>query len=344
MITGTDRLMAAINGTPSDRIPVFCNLIDQGAKELKMPIREYFSKGEYVAEGQIRMQKKYGYDNVWSLFYVGKEAELFGCRKIIYAEDGPPNVGEWIIKDYDDIEKLNIPDRFIDTPLFSEQLACLNILKQEVGGRCPICAYITSTMSLPILLMGMEKWMELLFTGPVDIKRRLLDKCFEFFVKEVAAYRQGGADILIYSNPFGSTDTVPVKYFREYSLPWIQKEIKAAGAAGMVYYCGMSRFTRVLDILLDTTEFNAFYLSPLDDISRARAIIGSRGLTCGVINDIKLIEWSGDEIEREVKRIIETGGGREKKHFLFGTGVMPYNIPETNIQKMLDSAYQYGKR
>ena len=92
MTTGMDRLGAAINGTPIDRIPVFSIMLDQGAKELGMPVEKYYSRGEYVAEGQLRMRAKYGYDNLWSLFYVGKEAELLGCKKMIFAEDGPPNV------------------------------------------------------------------------------------------------------------------------------------------------------------------------------------------------------------------------------------------------------------
>ena len=78
MITGIERLIAAANGDVLDRIPVFCNQLDQGARELGLSLEEYYSKGEYVAEGQLRMREKYGYDNVWSLFYVGKEAELLG--------------------------------------------------------------------------------------------------------------------------------------------------------------------------------------------------------------------------------------------------------------------------
>jgi len=31
MMTGMERLNAAIQGTAADRIPVFCNLLDQGA-------------------------------------------------------------------------------------------------------------------------------------------------------------------------------------------------------------------------------------------------------------------------------------------------------------------------
>ncbi len=83
MITAMDRLAAAIKGEKSDRIPVFCNLFDQGAAELGLSLQEYYSNGEYVAEAQLKMLQKYGHDNVWSLFYVGKEAALLGMQNSI---------------------------------------------------------------------------------------------------------------------------------------------------------------------------------------------------------------------------------------------------------------------
>jgi uroporphyrinogen decarboxylase len=340
MITGMDRLVAAIKGESCDRIPVFCNLIDQGAKELGMTPKEYYAKGEYVAEAQLRMQAKYGHDNLWSLFYVGKEAELLGCEKILYAQDGPPNVEEFVIKGLDDIARLEVPADLSHHPAFAEELQCLKLLKQEAGGRSPICAYISSTMTLPAMLMGMEKWMELLFCGPESARQELLAKCHEFFIKEVKAYRDGGADVLVYSNPFGSTDTVPLHYFLAHSLPWIEKEMQAVGTAGMVYYCGMSSLNRVIDLVLPRTGIGVYYLSPFDDVATAKAIIDGRALTCGVINDIPLIDWTREEIRAEVKRIITAGmpGGR----FLFGTGVMPYCIPEANIRTMLEAAYEFG--
>lgn len=340
MITGMERLVAAIKGEVSDRIPVFCNLIDQGAKELGMPLEEYYSDGAHVAEAQLRMREKYGHDNVWSLFYVGKEAELLGCRKILYASDGPPNVADFVIKEYADIEKLQVPDDLNAHPAFREELKCLQILKREVGGRYPICAYVTSTMSLPVLLMGMEKWLELLFMGPPAARNELLAKCHDFFVKEITAYREAGADVLVYSNPFGSTDTVSMKYFMEHSLPWIERDIAAVGTAGIVYYCATSRFNRVIDTVLERTGIGVYYLSPLDDVAEGKRIIAGRGLTCGVINDIRLIDWNREEIRNEVRRLIEAGmpGGK----FLFGTGVMPYSIPEENIRTMLEAAYEFG--
>ena len=74
----------------------------------------------------------------------------------------------------------------------------------------------------------------------------------------------------------------------------------------------MSRMNRVIETVLDRTGIGAFYTSPLDDLAEAKGIIDNRGLTCGVINDIKLISWSPKEIRAEVKRMLDIGmpGGR----------------------------------
>ncbi len=340
LITGTDRFNAAVKGELLDRVAIFCNMFDQGAKELGLSIKDYYSKGEYVAEGQLRMREKYGYDNIWSLFYVGKEAELLGCKDIIFPTDGPPNVADFVIKSYDDIKKVNIPDNILECPGFEEELNCLTLLKKEVGGKYPICAYITSSMGLPAMLMGMEKWIELLFMGPVDVRDELLMKCSDFTIKELNAYKNAGADVFVYSNPFGSTDIIPMKFFQKLSIPWMERDLKEFGAEGVVYYCAGYKFTNVIDTVIEKLGLSAFYLSPFDNIADAKQIVGGRAVVCGVINDIPLIDWEEKEIRAEVKRIMDIGmvGGK----FAFGTLGMPYNIPERNIWALINAAYEYG--
>ncbi|MDD2725218.1 MAG: hypothetical protein PHH59_14515 [Methylovulum sp.] len=60
----------------------------------------------------------------------------------------------------------------------------------------------------------MEKWLELLMLGPADVRDLLLEKCSDFFRKEIEAYRQAEADVLVYADPYGSTDTIPMKLFK----------------------------------------------------------------------------------------------------------------------------------
>lgn len=339
-MTPIEILTAAINGQPAPRVPIFCNLLDQGASELGMTQKEYYAKGENVAEGQLRMRARYGYDNVWSLFYVGKEAELLGCKEILYADSGSPNVKDFIIKNYDDIEKLEIPNDLTASPVWQEIAKCLAILTSEVGKTHPVCAYLTASTTLPAILMGMDKWMELLMLGPVDVRELLLTKCCDFFQKQAAAYRAAGANVLIYATPFGSTYFVGMKRFMEFSMPRMQRDLAAGGVANMVYYCGMAPFNNVIEQVMSTLGIGVHYISPMDSLAEAKAIIGNRGLTCGVIDDIRMINWTPEQTRAEVERIMEIGkpGG----HFLFGTGVMPQAIPEANIIAMLDAAFKYG--
>jgi len=341
MITGMERLAAAVKGEKSDRIPVFCNLLDQGAKELGISsLKEYYSKGEYVAEGQLKMREKYGYDNLWSLFYVGKEAELLGCRNIIFSDYGPPNVGQMVIRNLEDIHKLKVPDNILSHPKFEESLKCLQILKREAGGKYPICCYLTASMATPALLMGMEKWFDLLLSGPVELRDELLAITSDFFRKELAAYKEAGADIFLYANPFGSLDFVPKKIFEELTIPWIEKDIQSIDPQSLIYYCGGARMNPVIERIIEKFDFGTFYLSPLDDISEGKKTIAGRALCAGVINDIKLIDWTKEEIRSEVKRMINAGKNGGK--FFFGTLVMPLAIPEENIRTMLEAAYEFG--
>lgn len=339
-MTPLEILTAAATGEPAPRIPVFCNLLDQGARELGLSQRDYYASGDLVAEGQLRMRARYGYDNVWSLFYVGKEAELLGCRDILFSDHGSPNVADFVIKSLDDIERLEIPADLTAHPAWEETGRCLSILRREVGATHPICAYLTASTTLPSILMGMDAWMELLLFGPKDLRDELLRKCSLFFQQEVAAYRAAGANVLIYSTPFGAPSFLGMKGFQKVSLPWMKRDLEPGGTAGLVYYCGMAPFNEVIPQVLDELKIGVYYISPLADLAEAKRAIGTRGLTCGVIDDIKMVSWSPQQTRNEVQRLCSIGmeGGR----FLLGTGVMPQAVPEANIRAMIEAAFEFG--
>lgn len=339
-MTPLELLAAAIHGTPAPRIPVFCNLIDQGAGALGLSPREYFARGETVAEGQLKLLSQYGHDNVWSLSYVGAEAELLGCQEILFSEGGSPNVADFVIKSLDDVARLEVPPDITTHPSWAKTAACLRVLREAVGATHPICAYITASNTLPAILMGMERWMELLTCGPAEVRDELLRKCSDFCRQELAAYRAAGANVLIYSAPFGTTQFVGKKRFSSFSLPWMKRDLHPGGVAGVVYYCGMAPFNNVIETVRSELGIGAYYVSPLADLAEAKSMVGDRGLTCGVIDDIKMVHWSAAETRAEVQRLC--GLGKPGGHFLFGTGLMPLAIPPENIRAMLDAAFEYG--
>lgn len=339
-MTPLEILAAAATGRPAPRIPIFCNLLDQGARELGMSAKQYFSSGTHVAEAQLRMQYRYGHDNLWSLHYVGKEAELLGCREILFAEDGVPNVADYVIKSLDDIAKFEIPGDVTQHPAWESIAECLSILNKEVGRSHPICAYVTASTTLPAILMGMEKWIELFLLGPFDLRDHLLQQCSDFLQKQIAALRAAGTSVIVYSTPFGSPYFVGKDVIQKTVIPWMRRDLLPGDVSDIVYYCGMAPFNNVIDLIFDELKISSHYISPLADLAEAKRIINTRGLTCGVIDDIKMIHWTTQQTRAEVKRIIDIGkpGG----HFLFGTGVMPLAIPEANIRAMVDAAFEFG--
>jgi len=341
MMTGMERLQAVMTGQHPDRVPVLCNLLDQGARELGLDMKEYYSRGENVAEGQLRMREKFGYDGVMGMFYVGMEAELFGCRNIVYAEDGPPNVGHLVIQKPADIESLDVPVDFSELPRFRELTSCIRTLKGRVGGQYPIIGVVTASFSLPALLMGISAWMELFLCGDPVVRSMLLEKCSLFCQRQIHALREAGADLIVYTNSVATANFITIQQFKALALPTILSDLQPVGTDDIIYFNGGGRINPHLTILLEQTGLRAFYINPFDDISEAKAALRDRAVLVDSINDIRLNRYADEDIHREVKRNMEAGkpGGG----FIFSTLMMPCAIPEKNIRVMLDAAYRYGR-
>lgn len=340
MTTGMDRFGALMAGATPDRVPIICNLLDQGAREMKVSLKEYYSRGDLVAEGQLRMREKYGYDTLLGMFYSGLEAELLGCSRIIYADDGPPNVGHLIINTPEHIRKLSLPDDLNDHPRFRELANCIGILKRESAGRWPVLGVATASFTLPAMLMGIGPWLELFLNGDPGLRDRLLETCSRFCSRQICALREAGADLIVYINPVASATFITLAKFRELALPWVGRDLEQSGPAGVIFFNGGGRINPILADLREHTGIGAYYLNPFDDISEARTILGPQPLITGTINDIRLIDWSPEEIEVEVGKIMSAG--KQAGGFLFGTLLMPFRIPEQNIRALMDAAIKHG--
>lgn len=335
------RVGSLLTGKLPDQVPLIINLFDQGARELGMSLEDYYKSGENVARGQIALNKKFGHDCVWSMFYVAHDMKYLGAKKMVFYKDGPPNLGEILVKTYDDIEKLKIPESVYDLPEFQEQKKCAELLKNEFAGKVPVLGAVNATMTLPILLMGMEGWLNLLLTGPKDVRDLLLQKCHEFTIKHIEAHRKSGVDIIAYTSSGLTLETIPHKTFSELGMKWIIKDSETAGTGDLVYFNGGGKINGTISEIIDRSPFRAFYINPRDSISEAKEIINGRGLLVAPINDIMLTKWNESEIETEVKRIMDEGkyGGG----FMMGTLMTPYLIPEKNIFALINAGRKHGK-
>lgn len=338
-MTGYERFGTLAGGGQPDRVPVACNLLEQGADQLGMSIEEYYSKPEHVAEAQLKMQKKYGYDCMWGFTHIPALTQMLGSRKVLYTESGPPNVGHMVIRKPEDIEKLDVSGDFKDTEALQQWMAIIRMLKAEA--QVPVLSSAVGAFTLPAILMGMEKWMELLFFGPESLRNEMLMKCSIFNRKLITALREAGVDLITYMNPMSTKAFIDYGTYEKMCLPWVSEDFKGIGTDGIIYFNGGGEMNHILDSLIENTGITTYYLHPNDDIAEAGRIINGRALFAGVINDIMLIKWTKEQVEAEVSRIIEEG--MAISGFFFGTLVMPYQIPEENIRTMLNAAFTAGR-
>ncbi len=339
-MTGSQRFAALMQGQVPDRVPIVCNMFEQGAQELGVSIKEYYARGELVAEGQLRLQEKYGYDNLWAYFYGALEAEVLGCRQIIYVSDGPPNVGQMILSKPEDLLNFDLPADLSSHPRYAELLACLSILKEKSQGRWPVFAAVTASFTLPAILMGIGPWLELMLNGDPILREHLLELCSRFCSQQISLLREAGADLIIYNNPVASATFITPKKFRELALPWVKRDLELSGPDGIVFFNGGGKINPILDDLFKGTGIGAYYLNPFDDVMEARNILGPKALIAGPINDIRMLDWSPQDVEQDVQRIMQSG--KKAGGFIFGTMVMPFGIPDKNIRAMMDAAERYG--
>lgn len=340
MTTGMERFTAVMEGRIPDRVPIVCNLLDQGARELGASFSEYYSRGELVAEGQLMMREKYGYDTLLGMLYPGLDAEIMGCRNITFAEDGPPNVGHLVIRTAENIKKLLLPDDLLEHPRFRELAKCITILKKEAAGRWPVLGVVTASLSLPAMLMGIGQWLDLFLSGDPGLRDLLLEKCSHFCSRQIIALREAGADLILYGNPVASATFIAPQKFRQLALPWVIKDLEAPGPTGVAFFNGGGRINPIIADLQTNTGIGAYYLNPFDDIIEARRTLGPQALIAGAINDIRLIDWSPEEVDQEVERIMRAG--KQCGGFIFGTQLMPFRIPEENIRALVDAAIRHG--
>lgn len=341
MKAGMELFGALLTGQTPERVPIVCNLLEQGARELGISIHDYYQSGELVARGQLALRQKYGYDTLCGMFYSALEAEIMGCKNIIYAADGPPNVGHLVIKNHTDIGGLQIPEDPEHHPRFRELLTCVRILKQEAAGRYPVLGVVTASFSLPAMLMGIGPWLDLSLWGDPVLRDALLAICSRFCAMEIQALRSAGADLIVYANPVASATFIRPDKFRQLALPWTIRDLEPGGYGGVVYFNGGGKINPILADIQQNTGIGAYYLNPFDDIREARQILGPQALIAGTINDIRLIGWSPAEVNQEVRSIMaagKAGGG-----FIFGTLMMPFRIPEANIHAMIAAAQEYGR-
>jgi uroporphyrinogen decarboxylase len=332
------RTLTALGQQEPDRVPLFLLTTLHGAQELGMSIEDYFARAENVVEGQMRLLKKYRGDCLYPFFYASIETEAWG-GSTIYLPDGPPLCGPPVIRSRDAIDRLQVPS-VPDSPPLTRVLEATRELKARVGDTVPIIGVAISPFSLPVMQMGFDKYIELLYEDPVRFER-LMDANIEFSVAWSNAQLAAGATAICYFDPVSSTTNIPRELYLKTGHAVAKRAIaRIKGPTATHMASG-----RCLPIMADiaATGTAVVGVSTLEDLGDLKAAAAGRVSLLGNLNAIEMRRWTPAEAELQVKRAIARagrGGG-----FLLGEnhGEVPWQVPEEILLAIGDAVERWGR-
>ena len=337
IMTSLQRVLTSISHHEPDRVPFFLFLTMHGAKELDMSIKDYFSRGENVAAGQLRMREKYGHDCLYNFFYAPLEIEVWG-GKVTYCEDGPPNSGVPFISSTEDIRHLDTPD-IMNSPCLEKVLHSANILKEEAGDEVPVIGVVMSPFSLPVMQMGFARYIELIYEQP-DLFDRLMAINEEFCVSWANAQLDAGTTAICYFDPVSSSTIIPRDLYLKTGFE-IAKRTLPRIKGPTATHLASGRCLPVVDDIAETGTA-MIGISRDEDLSCLKDACKGKLTLLGNLNGIEMRRWTKEQAESEVKSIISQAGRGGGLIIADNHGEIPYQVSEEILLTVADAVRKWG--
>lgn len=336
-ISSMQRVLTTLGHQPPDRVPLFLLLTLHGAKELGLSIRDYFTRPENVAQGQLRLRAKYHHDCLYSFFYAPVEVEAWG-GEVVFVDDGPPNSGEPSLRPAD-IAKLEPPD--VSTcPSLVRVLQATQLLKAEVGQTVPIIGVVMSPFSLPVMQLGFEAYLQLLYERPA-LFWQLMQVNEAFCVSWANAQMAAGATAICYFDPVSSPTIIPPAFYRTTGHVVARRTLAQIKGPTATHFAS-GRCLELVEAVAQTGTA-VIGVSALEDLAALKAAARGRLTVLGNLNGIAMRRWTAAEAEVQVKAALAQaapGGG-----FILSDnhGEIPWQVPDEVLQAIAAATYAWGR-
>jgi uroporphyrinogen decarboxylase len=332
-----ERVMTAISHKEPDRIPVFHLLSYYGAKELSIPIKEYFSRPDYVAKTQVNMREKYSNDCLYSFFYAPIEIEAFG-GEVVFSEDGPPNSGEPLIKKIEQIRNIEIP-KVYESPPLRRVLEATQAMKQAVGDQVPIIGVAMSPYSLPVMQMGFEKYLEVMYFRGKEFDH-LMKINEAFCVAWANAQLEAGATAICYFDPLASPAMIEREKYLATGYRVAQRTIRQIKGATATHLASGISLPVVDDITATGSAVMGF--SKEEDAEEMKKRASGKICLLGNLNAIDMTNWDRARVRKEVHDLIQKAGRGGGFILSDNHGEIPWQVPQEVLLDISDAVKEYG--
>lgn len=335
-MTSLQRVLTTLGHQEPDRVPFFLLVTMHGAKELGVSIKDYYSRAENVVEGQLRLRAKYHHDCIYAFFHAPLEIEAWG-GEVIYSESGPPNSGQPFIRKPDDITRLQPPD-VRKTPCLQKVLTAIQMLKGRVTD-APIIGVVMSPFSVPVMQMGFDKYLDLMYEEPA-LFERLMKLNEEFCVAWANAQLTAGAAAICYFDPVSSPTIIPRDLYLKTGFKVAKQTLSRINGPTATHLAS----GRTLPVLNDiaATGTAVIGVSAEEDLAEVKKVCRGKLSILGNLNGVEMRHWTPAQAEQTVKEAISKAGPGGGFILSDNHGEIPWQVPEDVLLAVSEAVHRWG--
>ncbi|MBF0558112.1 MAG: uroporphyrinogen decarboxylase family protein [Nitrospirae bacterium] len=312
-MTSMERVVAALQGTNSDKRAFTMTLSLYGAKLTGCPLTEYYTVPERYAEGQAAVADQCRPDIIFTPFALALEAQAFGSEIVFLTKD-PPNVKKPFIRNPNEIGKIRVPDIEQQEGLLYLRTTA-RLLVEHFRGTVPVCGVLTSPMDLPAIIMGVDGWLEMLLFDR-EKTGTMISLMSEYFVSMANSMFDSGINFLAMPMMFTNPRLLFEKTIVEIVIPALA-EMFGKLKGPIVFHHGGNPLAGYLQHYLSLPNIGGFVLDSHDDFSEARKTVGQNMLLLGNLDGPSLGKISPADAVEKARKILDNR--KEDNHFIFAT-------------------------
>ena len=334
-----ERITATIKGEPVDRHAFIPVLSLYGARLIDCSIEKYYSDSNEYARGQKAIFETFRPDVLLSPFAFASIGAAFGSK--LKFSNYAPNVCKPAIQSAKEWETLTFPD-IEKHPQIRFLIESVERMAKSHKDQVPIAGVLPLPSDLPILVMGLEAWLETVLFDP-DGAHRIMELVIPFFVSLVNRILSAGAMFVVLPCGFISPAIVTRGIATNFVRPVLANALGKIKGPAVLHQVG-APILRHLDILTGLPSTVGFALDNLDNLTYARKIIGPDTLLFGGPSGPNLDLSTDLEIKKDCLKILEERAG--DKHFILCTAGadIPLTTDPENIHALRHAVEEYGEQ
>ena len=339
-MNGYQRMMAALKGEPSDKIPVMLHNFMAAAEEMKVSMGQFRESPRLIADVFKNSVDKYGMDGILVDIDTVTLAGSVGV-KVDFPNDSPARSHLGILDSLENMK--NLKSIKVENYKYVQiWLESVRLLKEYYGdevlirGNCDQAPF-----SLASMIRGTEPWMMDLYLAEPAHVSELLEYCTDVTCQFIRLMGQTGAHMVSNGDSPAGPEMISPEMYEQFALPYEKIVVDTAHQAGLLYtlhICGDTAL--ILDNMVKTGA-DALELDYKTDMHKAFDVLHDVTTFTGNIDPSGILALgTPDQVRAATIELLDVFSRTNR--FILNSGcALPATTPSENMKVFVETARNY---